>query len=159
VVDSLVLHRASRTLRAATHGRSMWDILVPLPAPSVQPIINSISPNSVNAGGADFPISVSGANFAAGTVLRWNGSSRPTNVIDSADLTAQISAADIALVGRIVIDVLNPSAGAAASNSVNFTIGPAPATSSQAFVNSADPTGGNFLAPGSLASLYGTNLA
>ena len=159
VVDSLVLHRASRTLRAATHGRSMWDILVPLPSPSLQPIINSVSPNSVNAGGADFSVSVSGANFTTGTVLRWNGSIRPTNVVDGTDLTAQISAADIAQVGRIVIDVLNPSPGAAGSNSVNFNIGPAPATSSQAFVNSADPTGGNSLAPGSLASLYGTNLA
>ena len=159
VVDSLVLHRASRTLRAATHGRSMWDILVPLPSPSLQPIINSVSPNSVNAGGADFSISVRGANFTPGTVLRWNGSSRSTNVVDSTDLTAQISAADIAQVGRIVIDVLNPSPGAAGSNSVNFNIGPAPATSSQAFVNSANPTGGNILAPGSLASLYGTNLA
>jgi uncharacterized protein (TIGR03437 family) len=159
VVDSLVLHRASRTLRAATHGRSMWDILVPLPSPSLQPIINSILPNTVNAGGAGFSISVSGANFTAGTVLRWNGSSRPTNVVGSTNLTAQISAADIALVGRIVIDVMNPSPGAAGSNSLNFTIGPAPATSSQAFVNSANPTGGDLLAPGSLASLYGTNLA
>jgi len=159
VVDSLVLHRASRTLRAATHGRSMWDILVPLPSPSMQPVINSISPNSINAGGADFVISVSGANFTTGTVLRWNGSSRPTNVANGTNLTAQISAADIALVGRVVIDVLNPSPGAAGSNSVNFTIGPAPGTSSQAFVNSANPTGGDSLAPGSLASLYGTNLA
>ena len=159
VVDSLVLHRASRTLRAATHGRSMWDIVVPLPSSSRQPIVNFVSPNSINAGGADFSISVTGANFVPGAVLRWNGSIRPTTVIDSADLTAQISALDIALVGRVTIDVLNPSPGAGGSNSVNFNIGPAPATSSQAFVNSAYPTGGNILAPGSLASLYGTNLA
>jgi uncharacterized protein (TIGR03437 family) len=159
VVDSLALHRASRTLRAATHGRSMWDIVVPLPSASLQPVVNFVLPNSVNAGGADFSISVTGANFVPGAVLRWNGSIRPTNVLDGTDLTAQISAADIALVGRITIDVLNPSPGAGASNSVNFTIGPAPATSSQAFVNSAYPTGGNVVAPGSLASLYGTSLA
>lgn len=159
VVDSLVLHRASRILRAATHGRSMWDILVPLSSPSLQPIVNSLSPNTANAGGPGFAIAVSGANFVPGTVLRWNGSSRPTNVVDSTDLTAQISAADIALVGRISIDVLNPSPSAGVSNSMNFNIGPAPATSSQAFVNSAYPSGGNLLAPGSLASLYGTNLA
>ena len=29
VVNDLVLHRASRTLRAATHGRSMWDLRLP----------------------------------------------------------------------------------------------------------------------------------
>jgi uncharacterized protein (TIGR03437 family) len=159
VVESLVLHRASRTLRAATHGRSMWDILVPLPSTSIQPTINLISPNVVNVGGAGFSISVTGANFATGTVLRWNGSSRPTSIIDSTHLTAQITSADIALVGRIALDAFSPSRGAGVSNAVNFNIGPAPATSSQAFVNSAYPTGGDALAPGSIASLYGQNLA
>jgi uncharacterized protein (TIGR03437 family) len=156
VVDSLVLQRASRTLRAATHGRSMWDILVPLPSKSVQPVINSLSPNGVNAGGAGFSISVLGANFATGAVLRWNGSSRPTTVVDGTHLTTQISAADIALVGRNTVDVFSPSRGVGVSNSMNFNIGPAPATSSQAFVNSAY---GPAVAPGSLATLYGTNLA
>ena len=159
VVESLVLHRASRTLRAATHGRSMWDILVPLPSKSIQPVVNSLSPNSVNAGGTGFSLTVTGANFSAGAVLRWNGLSRPTNIVDGSHLTAQISAADIALVGRIAIDVFSPSRGAGVSNAVNLNIGPAPATSSQAFVSSAFPTGGDMLAPGSLASLYGTNLA
>jgi hypothetical protein len=93
VVDSLVLQRASRTLRAATHGRSMWDILVPLPSKSAQPVINSLSPNGVNAGGAGFSISVIGANFATGAVLRWNGISRPTTLGDGTHLTAQISGA------------------------------------------------------------------
>jgi len=156
VVDSLVMQRASRTLRAATHGRSMWDILVPLPSKSLQPVINSLSPNGVNAGAAGFSISVVGANFATGAVLRWNGASRPTNIVDSTHLTAQISAADIALVGRVAVDVFSPSRGVGVSNPVNFNIGPAPATSSRAFANSAY---GTVVAPGSLATLYGTNLA
>jgi uncharacterized repeat protein (TIGR01451 family) len=33
VVSSLKLHEASRTLRAATMGRSAWDIIAPLPQP------------------------------------------------------------------------------------------------------------------------------
>ena len=33
VVNSLKLHRSSRTLRAATMGRSAWDIVSPLPQP------------------------------------------------------------------------------------------------------------------------------
>ncbi|MDP8980047.1 MAG: hypothetical protein M3O35_05580 [Acidobacteriota bacterium] len=37
--------------------------------------------------------------------------------------------------------------------------GPSPASSSAAFVSAANPTGGSSLAPGSIASLYGTNLA
>ena len=35
VVSSLKLHQASRTLRAATMGRSAWDIVAPLPQPAL----------------------------------------------------------------------------------------------------------------------------
>ncbi|HEY6391000.1 MAG TPA: IPT/TIG domain-containing protein, partial [Bryobacteraceae bacterium] len=159
VVHSLVLHRNSRTLRAATHGRSVWDILVPLASKSLQPSIASVSPSTANAGGADFSLTLTGANFVTGTKLRWNGLSRPTNIIDSTHLVAQIGAGDIAQVGRASIDVLSLSRGTGASNSVAFNIGPSPATTPASFVSAANPTGGNRLAPGSLASLYGTNLS
>ncbi len=35
VVTGLALYRSSRLLRASTHGRSMWDITVPIPAPTI----------------------------------------------------------------------------------------------------------------------------
>jgi uncharacterized protein (TIGR03437 family) len=159
VVHSLVLHRSSRTLRAATHGRSVWDILVPLASRSTQPSITVLSPSGANAGGADFALSVTGTNFVTGTKLRWNGLSRTTNIVDSSHLVAQIGASDIAQVGRVSIDVLNLSRGVGVSNSMAFNIGPAPTTTPASFVSAANPTGGNRLAPGSLASLYGTNLA
>src|SRR5260370_31071415 len=54
VVTSLVLHRKTRTLRAGTHGRIMWDILVPLAATTRQPTITSVAPGNVNSGGGDF---------------------------------------------------------------------------------------------------------
>jgi uncharacterized protein (TIGR03437 family) len=47
----------------------------------------------------------------------------------------------------------------AVSDPVSFTVGPPPANASKAFVNAADPSGGNALAPGSIASLYGDSLA
>jgi uncharacterized protein (TIGR03437 family) len=49
--------------------------------------------------------------------------------------------------------------GAVASDVTSFTIGPPPATASNGFVNAANPAGGNAVAPGSIASLYGANLA
>ncbi len=159
VVHALALHRKSRILRAATHGRSMWDILVPLASGSGQPAISALSPNTINAGGSDFTLSVSGSNFGAGTVLRWNGLSRPTTIVDSGHLTARISAADIAHVGRVSIDAFNASRGGGASLPKLFVIGPAPASRPDAFVSDANPTGGSALAPGSIGSLYGTNLA
>ena len=159
VVHSLVLHRKSRILRAATHGRSMWDILVPLPSGSLQPSISAVSPEGTDAGGGDFTLSVTGSNFGAGTALRWNGLSRPTTIVDSTHLTARISAADIAQVGRVSIDAFNASRGGGASLPMVFVIGPAPATAANAFVSDANPTGGSTLAPGSIGSLYGKHLA
>ena len=49
--------------------------------------------------------------------------------------------------------------GTAVSDPVSFTIGPPPANASKAFVSAADPASGNALAPGSIASFYGDNLA
>jgi uncharacterized protein (TIGR03437 family) len=159
VVHSLVLHRPTRTLRAATYGRSVWDIAVPLTSRSLQPSITALNPSTANVGGAGFTLQVTGANLVSGTVLRWNGSVRSTTIVNNGQLTAAISASDIAHVGRVAIDVLNPSGGAGISNAMSFVIGPAPVSTSEAFVSAAFPTGGDSLAPNSIGSLYGANLA
>ena len=159
VVLSLVLHRPSRILRAATHGRSVWDILVPLPAASAQPSITSIAPSAATAGGGPFSVVIAGSGFIPSTVVLWNGQSRPVTVTGAGDLAVQIPASDIAQVGRASLIAFNPISGGGASNSMLFTVGPAPQTSSNAFVSAANPTGGSALSPGSIGSLYGVNLA
>lgn len=159
VVNSLVLQRLSRVLRAATHGRSVWDILVPLAAASLQPVIGSVAPATANAGGDAFTLAVTGSGFGGRTVVRWNGQERPTAFVDSGHLTAKIPAGDILVVGRASVVALTPSSGGGASNSAAFLIGPAPQTTSKGFVSAANPLSGNALAPRSIASLYGLNLA
>jgi len=157
VVLSVVLHRASRTLRAATHGRGVWDILIPLSSTSASlaPVIASFSPSGANVGSGAFTLEVSGANFGAETKLRWNGQARTTHVVNSTRLTADITAADIANVGLVSVDAFSSSNGGGASNALPFNIGPGPA--GLAAVNAASSQPG--LAPGSIATLYGTNLA
>lgn len=157
VVEAMVLHRPTRTLRAATHGRGVWDVLIPLSSTSasLDPAITLLSPATANAGGASFSLSVTGANFSAGTKMRWNGITRSTHVVDKQHLTAQISAGDIANVGSVEIDVFTPSTGGGASNALRFSIGPAPVA--LAAVNAA--SGDKGLAPGGIATIYGTNLA
>jgi uncharacterized protein (TIGR03437 family) len=44
-------------------------------------------------------------------------------------------------------------------DAISFTLGPPAAGASNAFVNAANPAGGNAVAPGSIVSLYGTDLA
>src|SRR5215472_16995793 len=71
-VLSLKLHRASRTLRAATHGRGAWDIVLNN-FTFVGPHLSSISPVSALAGSADFTLTVNGNGLTGGSV-QWNGS-------------------------------------------------------------------------------------
>jgi hypothetical protein len=56
---------------------------------------------------ADFTLTVNGAGFTSDSVVRWNGSSRPTIFVTSTSLTAAISAADVSSVGPIAVTVHN----------------------------------------------------
>src|ERR1039457_971873 len=159
VVHSLVLQRATRVLVAASHGRSVWQIGVPLRGASGQPFISSLVPSSVNAGNASFTIAVSGSNFGPNSKVRWNGQNRGTATLDSGHLQVFIQPEDVAAVGRVSITVFNPDPGTGFSNAVAFRIGPPPASSSNAAVSAAYPLGGSSLGLRSISSLYGTNLA
>lgn len=90
------------------------------------PVLTSISPTSATVGGVAFTLTVNGNNFASGAVVQWNGSNRPTNVTSSAQLTAAITAADIANVGTANVTVNNPAPGGGASSAAVFTIQPNP---------------------------------
>jgi uncharacterized protein (TIGR03437 family) len=159
VVFSLVLQRNSRVMRAATHGRSVWEILVPLLGPALQPAIGSISPATADFGSGAFTLNVTGSNFGPRTLVRWNGQNRTTTLVDDNHLTAQIPASDIAAVGRASVLAFTAASGGGASNATTFSIGPAPQTNGNAFVSAANPTGGNVLARGSIGSLFGLNLS
>jgi YVTN family beta-propeller protein len=66
---------------------------------------------------------IEATDFVVGSVVRWNGSDRPTASDGSLNgLTAQISASDIAAVGTAVVTVFNPAPGGGSSNSLTFTI-------------------------------------
>lgn len=94
-----------------------------------------------------------------GTVIRWNGLSRKTTFVDSGHVTAQITAEDVATLGRAAVTAFNANTGGGSSNAKNFNIGGPPQTTPAAFVNAAWPTGPNGVAPRSIASLFGVNLA
>ena len=56
----------------------------------------------------------------SGSVVRWNGANRTTTFVSATQLTAAITAADIAAAGSASVTVLNP--GGAVSNALTFTI-------------------------------------
>jgi YVTN family beta-propeller protein len=90
------------------------------------PTINYLYPSCVPAGELSFQLQVvgpyPGSNFGAGSVVRWNGSDRPTTVDALNGLVAQISASDIAAAGTAAVTVFNPGPGGGSSNSLPFAI-------------------------------------
>jgi len=87
--------------------------------PTAPPTITTLSPSSATAGGSAFTLTVNGTNFTGASVVRWNGSNRTTTFVNSGQLTASISAADIANGAVVPVTVQD---GANTSNSVNFTV-------------------------------------
>jgi hypothetical protein len=88
------------------------------------PTISSLSPNSATAGGAAFTLTVNGTNYIAGSVVRWGGSDRTTSFVNANQVTAQITAADIASSGSVNVTVFNPAPGGGLSGNSSFTINP-----------------------------------
>lgn len=87
------------------------------------PYVNArLVPDSASPGGAGFTLTVNGTGFVSGATVRWNGSARTTTFINSSQLTATISSADIATAGAALVTVVNPAPGGGASNAVPFEI-------------------------------------
>jgi hypothetical protein len=84
------------------------------------PTLSSISPTSGTAGGPQFTLTVNGSGFQPGASVRWNGAGRTTNFVSSTQLTATITAADIASAGTATVTVMNN--GSAESSPRTFTI-------------------------------------
>jgi YVTN family beta-propeller protein len=99
------------------------------------PAISALYPRATAAGGPAFTLAVGGVNFVSSSVVRWNGSDRPTAFVNSGGVTAQIPAGDIAATGTAAITVFNQGGGS--SNSVAFSIGVGPVSVAVA----ADPSG------------------
>ena len=86
------------------------------------PTISGLSPSSATAGGPAFTLSIRGTGFVSASVVRWNGSDRPTTSTSATLLTLTIPASDIAAPGSAVVTVSNPSPLGGTSNAVTFTI-------------------------------------
>ena len=92
------------------------------------PTISSLSPNNVGAGTGALTLTVNGSNFVSGATVQWNGNNRTTTFANNSQLTAAISASDVASAGTASVTVVNPDSGTSAAST--FTINPDPAISS-----------------------------
>jgi hypothetical protein len=114
----LALHDPSRTLRAATHGRGMWDLNLGGQAAFG---ITSIAPFTTNAPGTAFSLTVNGNGFVSASTptVYWNGSPKATTFVSGTQLTASILATDLA---SGAADQVAVRQGASTSNSLVYTV-------------------------------------
>jgi hypothetical protein len=97
---------------------------------AMTPAIAQLMPNTATHSGPAFTLTVNGSNFASGAVVYWNGTTRTTTMlVAGTQLTAMITAADIATTGTASVYVRNPGGtgiymnqGGQNSNMMTFTI-------------------------------------
>lgn len=100
------------------------------------PILSEAVPRLLKLNSAAFSLNAAGANFvdaytnAFGTIpgskVLWDGNERPTTFGGPAQLTASISAGDVAVEGAHQVRVRNPSPGGGLSNPVQVLVDGSP---------------------------------
>ncbi len=93
------------------------------------PTLSALTPSRVPVGSLAFTLTVDGTGFASTSVVRWNGTDRPTTFISASRLTAAIAAADVAAIGTAQVTVFTPAPGGGTSAALTFTIAPPPTLS------------------------------
>jgi subtilisin family serine protease len=114
----------------------------------IGPVINSLTPASASAGGPGFTLTVDGSGFDSAAVVRWNGADRTTTFVNSGQLTAAITAADIAAPGQATVTVVNP--GGVTSAGVTFAI-------TAPVINSLTPASASAGGPGFTLTVDGSD--
>lgn len=143
---------------ASLRGRTVYR----LTTSPVPPTVSLLSPSAAVAGNPDLDLIVAGLNFDPSTQVEWNGEMRQTFFVDENRLGAVLLATDLEEAGVGEITVAHPD-GAKSSAPVEFTIQEppvaAPVLTVAGFVDAAGFVGGRGVAPGSIASIFGTGMA
>lgn len=96
--------------------------------PAAMVAISQLSPSSATHGDPGFSLTVEGANFASGAVVKFNSAAMTTTFDNSGEVKAAIPQSAIATAGTVPVTVTNPATGgiygtpAVTSAPMNFTI-------------------------------------
>ena len=87
------------------------------------PMINApLVPGEKAPGSAAFTLTVNGTGFVSGATVNWNGNARTTTFFSSKQVTASITAADVATASTASVTVVNPAPGGGVSNAIYFQV-------------------------------------
>jgi len=80
------------------------------PVAGAMPAIAELSPDSAQAGGAAFMLTVNGSNFSSKAVVNWNGTAQTASTVyvSGNQLTVAVPASAIASAGAVQVTVTNP---------------------------------------------------
>jgi hypothetical protein len=85
-------------------GTATTNFSIYLPAPT----ISSIVPSGVLVGSPPFTLTITGTNFVNGSTVNFNGASRVSTFVSSAQVTIPVSTSDVMNAGTITISVTDP---------------------------------------------------
>ncbi len=82
--------------------------------------LSAVSSSSLAKGSGNVLLTLTGASFAPGVGVTWNGSYRTTTIMDATHVTVAIPASDLAAAGNATLIATNP--GASGSNSLTVAV-------------------------------------
>jgi uncharacterized protein (TIGR03437 family) len=91
-------------------------------SPNPVPSISELSPYAASPGNGSLALTISGAGFVAGSTVSFNGQTVATSFVNATQLTATVSASQLASAGNYPVAIVNPSPGGGNSNAVNFIV-------------------------------------
>jgi len=87
-----------------------------------EPRLDSISPEKAVAESGGFTLTLAGANFVSGSVVKWSGNDRATTFVSGTELQAEIGAGDIGAGGDYQVTVFNAAPAGGTSDAIAFTV-------------------------------------
>lgn len=125
-VVSLALHEPSRTLRAATHGRSAWDYSLPALAETSTFALISLSSLSAPAGSqTPLALTLAGRGFTSNSTMLWNGTATgvtTVNVTPTNSMQVTVAASRLAQAGVVSVQVTDAAYSPNKTNSLPFDL-------------------------------------
>jgi subtilisin len=98
-----------------------------VPVTNPAPSISATNPTRARANSGPLKLQVIGTGFGTFSVVRWNGSSRPTRLVSTTTLEASIAASDLLAAGTALVSVHTPAPGGGTTSALAFIVDP-PAT-------------------------------
>lgn len=126
-VSSIRIHRPTRTLRAATYGRGIWDLKVPSGKEYEAPVLTTASPGELKASPAAKPVVVTltGSSFSPESAAVVNGVWRTARVRSDRVMEVVVTPDDLQAEGALEFRVWTPSPSGGVSDPVVVPVAPA----------------------------------